>query len=52
MGLAEVERKAQDLHVLQSEQDMITVMGTVDEYARLIGSVRVCILPPRSHWNL
>ncbi|KAJ3864860.1 Vps5 C terminal like-domain-containing protein [Lentinula novae-zelandiae] len=41
MGLAEVERKAQDLHVLQSEQDMITVMGTVDEYARLIGSVRM-----------
>ncbi|KAJ3934591.1 MAG: Vps5 C terminal like-domain-containing protein [Lentinula lateritia] len=40
MGLAEVERKAQDLHVLQSEQDMITVLGTVDEYARLIGSVR------------
>ncbi|KAJ4491825.1 Vps5 C terminal like-domain-containing protein [Lentinula lateritia] len=41
MGLAEVERKAQDLHVLQSEQDMITVLGTVDEYARLIGSVRM-----------
>ncbi|GAW00449.1 Vps5-domain-containing protein [Lentinula edodes] len=41
MGLAEVERKAQELHVLQSEQDMITIMGTVDEYARLIGSVRM-----------
>ncbi|KIK61789.1 hypothetical protein GYMLUDRAFT_165891 [Collybiopsis luxurians FD-317 M1] len=36
-GLAEVERKSQELHVLQSEQDMITIMGTVDEYARLIG---------------
>ncbi|KAJ3815273.1 Vps5 C terminal like-domain-containing protein [Lentinula aff. lateritia] len=41
MGLAEVERKAQELHVLQSQQDMITIMGTVDEYARLIGSVRI-----------
>ncbi|KAJ4475085.1 protein transporter [Lentinula aciculospora] len=41
MGLADVEQKAQDLHVLQSEQDMITIMGTVDEYARLIGSVRL-----------
>ncbi|KAE9394721.1 Vps5-domain-containing protein [Gymnopus androsaceus JB14] len=41
MGLADVERKAQDLHVLQSEQDMLTIMGTVDEYARLIGSVRL-----------
>ncbi|KAF5387361.1 hypothetical protein D9757_005745 [Collybiopsis confluens] len=40
-GLAEVERKSQELHVLQSEQDMITIMGTVDEYARLIGSVRL-----------
>lgn len=41
MGLADVERKAQELHMLQSEQDMLTIMGTVDEYARLIGSVRV-----------
>ncbi|KAJ3721211.1 Vps5 C terminal like-domain-containing protein [Lentinula raphanica] len=41
MGLAEVERKAQELHVIQSEQDMLTIMGTVDEYARLIGSVRL-----------
>ncbi|KAJ3985016.1 Vps5 C terminal like-domain-containing protein [Lentinula detonsa] len=41
MSLAEVERKAQEMHVLQSEQDMITIMGTVDEYARLIGSVRL-----------
>lgn len=47
MGLADVERKAQDLHILQSEQDMLTIMGTVDEYARLIGSVRV-----RANWGL
>ncbi|EEB87295.1 hypothetical protein MPER_15419, partial [Moniliophthora perniciosa FA553] len=38
--LAEVEKKAHDLQVTQSEQDMVTLMGTVDEYARLINSVR------------
>ncbi|KAF5383683.1 hypothetical protein D9615_003643 [Tricholomella constricta] len=40
-GLADVERKAQDLQAAQSEQDMVTLMGTVDEYARLINSVRL-----------
>ncbi|ESK96508.1 sorting nexin 3 [Moniliophthora roreri MCA 2997] len=40
-GLAEVEKKAHDLQVTQSEQDMVTFMGTVDEYARLINSVRL-----------
>ena len=57
-GLADVERKAQDLQSVQSEQDMTTLMATgiilffpfwlvliseetVDEYARLINSVRV-----------
>ena len=59
-GLADVERKAQDLQSIQSEQDMTTLMATgiysfflsiwlvfdqseetVDEYARLINSVRV-----------
>lgn len=40
-GLAEVERKAQDLQLKQTEQDMSTIMATVDEYARLINSVRV-----------
>ncbi|THU87984.1 Vps5-domain-containing protein [Dendrothele bispora CBS 962.96] len=40
-GLAEVEKKAHDLQVTQSEQDMVTLMGTVDEYARLINSVRL-----------
>ncbi|PPR08142.1 hypothetical protein CVT24_012356 [Panaeolus cyanescens] len=40
-GLADVERKAQDLQVIQSEQDMATLMATVDEYARLINSVRL-----------
>ncbi|KAK7061024.1 Vacuolar protein sorting-associated protein vps5 [Paramarasmius palmivorus] len=40
-GLSEVEKKAHDLQVTQSEQDMVTLMGTVDEYARLINSVRL-----------
>ncbi|KAF6761621.1 protein transporter [Ephemerocybe angulata] len=38
--LAEVERKAQDLQSTQSEEDCSTLMATVDEYARLINSVR------------
>ncbi|KAH9913923.1 Vps5 C terminal like-domain-containing protein [Fomitopsis serialis] len=40
-GLADVERKAQDLHTVQSQDDMVTIMSTVDEYARLINSVRM-----------
>ncbi|KAJ7155346.1 Vps5 C terminal like-domain-containing protein [Mycena crocata] len=40
-GLAEVEHKAQDLQSLQSEQDVVTLLSTVDEYARLINSVRL-----------
>ncbi|KAF9038440.1 Vps5 C terminal like-domain-containing protein [Panaeolus papilionaceus] len=40
-GLADVERKAQDLQVIQAEQDITTLTATVDEYARLINSVRM-----------
>ncbi|KIM44718.1 hypothetical protein M413DRAFT_25155 [Hebeloma cylindrosporum] len=40
-GLADVERTAQDIQNVQSEQDMATLMATVDEYARLINSVRL-----------
>ncbi|KAJ6591516.1 Vps5 C terminal like-domain-containing protein [Mycena vulgaris] len=40
-GLAEIERKGQDLQSVQSEQDVLTLMSTVDEYARLINSVRL-----------
>ncbi|KAH9840253.1 Vps5-domain-containing protein [Rhodofomes roseus] len=40
-GLADVERKAQDLQTAQSHDDVVTVMATVDEYARLINSVRM-----------
>ncbi|KAG7093670.1 hypothetical protein E1B28_007329 [Marasmius oreades] len=40
-GLSEIEKKAHDLQVVQSDQDMVTFMGTVDEYARLINSVRL-----------
>ncbi|CCM01808.1 uncharacterized protein FIBRA_03876 [Fibroporia radiculosa] len=40
-GLAEVERKAQELQSTQSREDVVTIMGTVDEYSRLISSVRL-----------
>ncbi len=40
-GLANVERKAQELQTLQSDQDMITILATSEEYSRLISSVRV-----------
>ncbi|KZT09984.1 Vps5-domain-containing protein [Laetiporus sulphureus 93-53] len=39
-GLAEVEQKAQESHSTQSQEDVVTIMATVDEYARLINSVR------------
>lgn len=41
--LADVERKAQDIESEQAKQDLVTLMGTADEYARLINSVRVRI---------
>lgn len=40
-GLADVEHKSQDLQMTQAEQDIITLLATVDEYARLINSVRM-----------
>ncbi|KZT71976.1 Vps5-domain-containing protein, partial [Daedalea quercina L-15889] len=40
-GLADVQRKAQELETAQSHDDVITIMSTVDEYARLINSVRM-----------
>ncbi|KAF9563121.1 Vps5-domain-containing protein [Agrocybe pediades] len=40
-GLADVERKAQELQTTQAEQDLVTISATVDEYARLINSVRL-----------
>lgn len=44
-GLADVERKAQDLQTIQSDQDMVTILATSEEYSRLINSVRVSLLP-------
>ncbi|KAI0666816.1 Vps5 C terminal like-domain-containing protein [Trametes maxima] len=41
IGLAEVERKAQDLQSVQAHEDMVTILSTADEYARLINSVRL-----------
>ncbi|KAF8216564.1 Vps5 C terminal like-domain-containing protein, partial [Mycena galopus ATCC 62051] len=40
-GLADVERKAQNIQSVQAEEDIVTLLSTVDEYARLINSVRL-----------
>jgi len=40
-AMADVGRKAQELQSTQSNQDVVTLMSTVDEYARLINSVRL-----------
>ncbi|KAF8659901.1 hypothetical protein AX16_001785 [Volvariella volvacea WC 439] len=40
-GLASVQKKAQELQVTQADQDLATLMATVEEYARLINSVRM-----------
>ncbi|TCD71851.1 Vacuolar protein sorting-associated protein 5 [Steccherinum ochraceum] len=40
-GLAVVERKAQECQVAQAHADVATLMSIVDEYARLINSVRL-----------
>ena len=45
-GLADVERKSQELQTIQSDQDLITILAVFDEYSRLINSVRV------SHLNI
>ncbi|KAG8980074.1 Vacuolar protein sorting-associated protein 5 [Tulasnella sp. JGI-2019a] len=39
--LADVERLYKDLQDTQVKDDMVTVMGTADEYSRLISSVRL-----------
>jgi len=39
--LADVEAKAKELQEAQAKDDVITFLATVDEYTRLIGSVRV-----------
>lgn len=42
--LAVVQRRAKELQDEQAQQDMVTFTGTVEEYGRMIGSVRVRIL--------
>lgn len=39
--MADVERKGKELLEEQSKHDMETILGTVEEYLRLIQSVRV-----------
>ncbi|KAI0774784.1 Vps5 C terminal like-domain-containing protein [Trametes elegans] len=40
-GLAEIERKVQELQSKQAHEDIVTILNTADEYARLINSVRL-----------
>ncbi|KAF8586437.1 Vps5-domain-containing protein [Ramaria rubella] len=40
-ALADVQRKAKELQDLQAREDVSTIMSTVDEYARLVNSVRL-----------
>ncbi|KAF8513412.1 Vps5 C terminal like-domain-containing protein [Hysterangium stoloniferum] len=40
-ALADVQRKARELQDVQAREDVSTIMSTVDEYARLINSVRL-----------
>ncbi|KAI5279614.1 Vacuolar protein sorting-associated protein 5, partial [Ascosphaera acerosa] len=39
-GLAEVQARLRELHARQAQQDVLTLGITIDEYVRLIGSVR------------
>lgn len=47
--LAALQRKAKELQDDQAQQDMVTFVGTVEEYGRMIGSVRVRIHVPVFH---
>lgn len=40
--LAALQRKAKEWQDEQAQQDMVTFVGTVEEYGRMISSVRVC----------
>ncbi|KAK9462803.1 Vps5 C terminal like-domain-containing protein [Lipomyces oligophaga] len=39
-GLAEIEQRARDLHERQGLQDMLTLGDTIDEYVRLVESIK------------
>jgi sorting nexin-1/2 len=41
MILGEIQKKMKDLHEQQAQYDIITLENTIDEYIRIIGSIRV-----------
>lgn len=41
MVLGEIQKKMKDLHEQQAQFDIITLENTIDEYIRIIGSIRV-----------
>lgn len=40
-SMADVQRKAEEVQSIQSQQDIMTLLATADEYSRLINSVRM-----------
>lgn len=40
-AMADVQRKAEEVQTIQSQQDIMTLLATADEYSRLINSVRM-----------
>lgn len=40
-AMADVQRKAEEVQTIQSQQDVMTLLATADEYSRLINSVRM-----------
>ncbi|KAI9480888.1 MAG: Vps5 C terminal like-domain-containing protein [Benjaminiella poitrasii] len=41
MVLGEIQKKMKDLHEQQAQYDIITLENTIDEYIRIIGSIRI-----------
>ncbi|KAG2199765.1 hypothetical protein INT46_009006 [Mucor plumbeus] len=41
MVLGEIQKKMKDLHEQQAQFDIITLENTIDEYIRIIGSIRI-----------
>ena len=45
-GLSDVQLRIRELYERQAQQDVLTLGITIDEYIRLIGSVKMAERPP------
>jgi hypothetical protein len=43
MVLGEIQKQMKELHEQQAQYDIITLENTIDEYIRIIGSIRVSL---------